>query len=114
MCLSKRFVNGSTGFIPFLVLQIFLLTSQPSAQIGNYASSTTSGRSIIITSSSGERIRLTPYGDYIVRVQAIRSSESFYPDSRYEMVASHNWTGTLTLVDAGSSLQVTTTAADGI
>ncbi|MBN2189135.1 MAG: DUF5110 domain-containing protein [Chitinispirillaceae bacterium] len=49
-----------------------------------------------------------------MRVQAIRSSESFYPDSRYEMVASHDWAGTLTLADAGSSLQVSTAAADGI
>ena len=43
-----------------------------------------------------------------------KSGESFYADNRYEMVASHNWPGALTVVDATSSLTLTTTAADGI
>ena len=68
----------------------------------------------MISGASGESIRITPYGDYIVRIQVAKSGESFYADNRYEMVASHNWSGALTVVDATSSLTLTTTAADGI
>lgn len=40
---------------------------------------------------NGERLRITPYGEYIVRVQRIRAGEHFLPDSHYEMVERHNW-----------------------
>jgi len=83
-------------------------------QVGNYSSRAVSGRSVVITGASGESIRITPYGDYIVRIQMARSGESFYADDRYEMVASHDWPGTLNVAEAASSLTLTTMAADGV
>ena len=106
--------SGMIGAIMAPILQIFLLTSQPFAQIGNYSSSVVSGRSIVITGASGENIRITPYGDYMVRVQAIRKDESFYPDSQYEIVASHDWDEKLTAIDSDSSLNLSTGADDGV
>jgi alpha-glucosidase (family GH31 glycosyl hydrolase) len=88
-------------------LLISLWASQALAQIGNYASHATSGRSVVITGAA-------PYGDYMVRVQAIKKGETFYADDRYEIVASHDWTGTLTVVDSDASVALSTTAADGI
>ncbi len=106
--------GGVTGAITAPILYIFLLIGQPDAQTGNYTSSETSGRSIVITASSGGNIRITPYGDYMVRVQATKKDEAFYADDRYEMVARHDWDGKLDVVDGDSSVTVSTTAADGI
>jgi alpha-D-xyloside xylohydrolase len=106
--------SGLMWAIMASVLQIFLLTNQPFAQIGNYSSSAVSGRSMVITGASGENIRITPYGDYMVRVQAIRKDESFYPDSQYEIVERHDWDGKLTAIDSDSSLNLSTGADDGV
>ncbi|MBN1575603.1 MAG: glycoside hydrolase family 31 protein [Chitinispirillaceae bacterium] len=100
--------------ISILIPYLLFLSTQPSAQTGDYSSSAVSGRSVVITTNSGETIRITPYGDYIVRVQAVRKDESFYPDDRYEMVVSHDWDGTLSVVDNDSVVTLSTNAADGI
>jgi alpha-D-xyloside xylohydrolase len=93
-----------------------LLASQAFAQqeVGNYASSATSGRSVVVTGATGESLRITPYGDYIVRVQVAKKGESFYADDRYEMVERHDWDGALTSTDASASLTLSTKAADGV
>jgi alpha-D-xyloside xylohydrolase len=83
-------------------------------QVGNYASRAVAGRSVVVTGATGESIRVTPYGDYIVRVQVAKSGESFYADTRYEIVASHDWPGTLTVAETASALTLTTAAADGV
>lgn len=68
----------------------------------------------MITGASGERIRVTPYGDHIVRVQIVKSGEDFYADDRYDMVERHDWDGTLEVTDDTASLDLTTGADDGI
>jgi len=83
-------------------------------QVGDYASHASAGRSVVITGASGERLRITPYGDYITRVQAARNGEDFYADDRYDMVERHDWDGALTVVDGGTALEVSTAAADGV
>src|SRR5215831_13314503 len=83
-------------------------------QVGNYASRAVAGRSVVVTGASGEKLRITPYGDYIVRIQVAKNGESFYADDRYHMVESHDWTGALTVVESTSSLTLTTAAADGV
>ena len=75
---------------------------------GNYESYRRNGRSIIFTTSTGQRLRLTPYGDYLVRVQVVRRGETFFPDDHYEMVETHNWPGALRIVERESSFQLTT------
>src|SRR5262249_50553927 len=84
------------------------------SQVGNYASRAVAGRSVVVTGATGEKIRITPYGDYIVRVQFAKNGESFYADDRYEIVASHDWPGTLTVAETSSSLTLTAAAADGL
>jgi alpha-D-xyloside xylohydrolase len=83
-------------------------------QLGNYDSYDTAGRSIVVTGASGERIRVTPYGDYIARVQFAKNAEDFYADDRYDMVESHDWDGTLGVTESDSSLELETAADDGI
>lgn len=53
------------------------------------------GRSILITHDSG-KVRLTAYGDAMVRVQTVRNGEDFFSDDRSEMVESHQWPGSFT------------------
>ncbi|MEU0561023.1 TIM-barrel domain-containing protein [Dactylosporangium sp. NPDC006015] len=86
-------------------------------QLGNYASHLTDARSVTVTSTTGQRLRITAYGNQIVRVRAIRSGETFFADSRYEMVVPANHAGmggTLTVTNDSTSLTIVTGAADGI
>jgi alpha-glucosidase len=97
-----------------LFASLFAGRSVAQTQVGNYASHSTSGRSVVITGATGESIRVTPYGDYIVRIQVAKKGESFYADDRYEIVERHDWDGTLSAVASDSSLTLSTAAADGI
>jgi alpha-D-xyloside xylohydrolase len=63
-------------------------------------------RSIILVGAEGERTRITPYGSFIVRVQAVRAGEGFFPDDRYEMVESHRWPGTLRVTEDQTSIRI--------
>ena len=44
-----------------------------------------------VISSSEHKIRLTPYGDAMIRLQSARTAEDFFSDKHYEMVESHEW-----------------------
>jgi len=115
MNLKKYFL--SSGIITtamVLVLFILLLTGQAAAQTGNYSSLAVTGRSVVITTSTGANVRLTPYGDYMVRVQTTRKDEALYADDRYEIVARHDWDGALTVDSSGTSVTVATAAAAGV
>lgn len=83
-------------------------------QVGNYASHAVSGRSVVVTGATGESLRITPYGDYIVRVQVVKKGEAFYADDRYEIVERHDWDGKLEVVEGDASLTLSTAAADGV
>jgi alpha-glucosidase (family GH31 glycosyl hydrolase) len=110
----KRLVQGLV-FCLMVVLLVYSSTILAAVeQIASYSSYQTSGSSLIFTSSTGQKLRITPYGDYMVRVQAVRSGESFFADNYYEMVANHNLGGTLSLVDGGGYFDITTAAADGL
>ncbi len=104
------------GVTPIPVLVVLLLAGPASAQtqVGNYASHATSGRSVVLTGATGESVRVTPYGDYMVRIQVAKKGESFYADDRYDMVASHAWEGTLEVTDGASSLTLETQAEGGV
>jgi len=66
------------------------------------------GRSLILTNPQGDRLRLTPYGNYIIRVQTVRKNEEFFPDDRYEMVESHQWPGKLILNERETFFKIST------
>jgi Domain of unknown function (DUF4968) len=91
-------------------LQIICISSVAFAaeKLTNYESYNRDGRSITFTTSTGQRLRITPYGNYIIRVQVVRRDEMFFPDDHYEMVETHNWPGVLRIVERESSFQITT------
>ena len=73
----NRFFSTFVSATVFLAVFVFSATGEP---LGNYLSEAALGRSIIITTSStGQKIRITPYGPDMVRVQAIVSGKPFLP-----------------------------------
>ena len=46
--------------------------------LGNYQSHTIHGRSVRVTSSEGETLRFTPYGDYMLRVQVAKKGQALH------------------------------------
>ncbi|MFF1920576.1 TIM-barrel domain-containing protein [Streptomyces sp. NPDC058221] len=87
-------------------------------QLGDYAEHSAAGsRSVTVTSASGQRLRLTAYGDQIVRVSAARYQEDFFSDTRYEMVrpeAHSDLGGSLKVTETNDTLELRTAAADGL
>ncbi|MET9552653.1 TIM-barrel domain-containing protein [Streptomyces sp. NPDC006645] len=86
-------------------------------RLTDYASHTAEGRSVTVTTETGQRLRLTAYGDQMIRVRAVRSGESFFSDTRYEMVEPRNHTamgGSLSLTVTGDTLELRTGAANGL
>ncbi|MBI3138341.1 MAG: glycoside hydrolase family 31 protein [Sphingobacteriales bacterium] len=77
----------------FAFFLLFYCALPGTAQPGPH--STRANNSFILTGPQGNRLRITAYGDYMIRVQAVRNKEEFFPDDHYEMVASHNWPGKL-------------------
>ncbi|WP_327654151.1 TIM-barrel domain-containing protein [Streptomyces sp. NBC_00483] len=86
-------------------------------QLTDYAGhATDDGRSVTVTSVTGQRLRLTAYGDQIVRVRAARAGESFLPDTHYEMVQprSHSaMRGSLHVRATEDTVEFRTAATDG-
>jgi alpha-D-xyloside xylohydrolase len=79
--------------------------------LGNYAShSTPNERTLVIIGDAGHELRITAYGDAIVRVQAIRPAQSHLADDRYEIVERHDWPGGVTIDDRASEIGITTIA----
>jgi len=110
-----RFIPAS---YPALILGLLgtvlrLEAAQPETLAG-YSSHHSEGRSIVFISSSGQRLRVTPYGDYIVRVQTVRKNEEFFSDDRYEMVESHEWDGDLRLTEHETFFTLQSRAENGV
>ena len=57
-----------------------------------------------ITAQDGRVLRVTAYGDAIVRLQSARPGETMLPDNHYEMVASHDWPRSLAVSDTVAEL----------
>lgn len=71
------------------------------------------GSSILITDTDGARLRLTPYGNQIIRIQKVRKDENFFADDHYEMVQTHQWQGKLTVVEGKTFFWVASEAKEG-
>ncbi|MDD8017697.1 MAG: glycoside hydrolase family 31 protein [Bacteroidota bacterium] len=102
--------------IVLLLLSLFFSFTILTAKeiLGKYSSHKREGKSIIVSSQQGERLRVTPYGKYMIRIQAVRDSEEFFADDRYEMVESHQWPGSLILLEDSTSLTASTDSSDGL
>ncbi len=97
----------------FSLTLAFLLLSAPAAAatptgLGAYAHHASDGRGVVVTSDTGQRTRMTPYGDGIVRVQSAAAGEPGVADDRYGMVLSHAWGGSLAVTDAPDALRLST------
>lgn len=72
-----------------LVLVMVALLSGPTW--GNEANPKVIEGAYEFTTAKGDRLRITPYGDAMVRVQRAVADEAFLPDEHYEMVERHDW-----------------------
>ena len=52
------------------------------------------------------KIKLTPYGDQMVRVQYAALNQDFFPDDHYEMIEHHNFDGELKITEQESTYEV--------
>ena len=67
----------------------------------------------IITTDSGQKLRITPYGSKIIRVQAAAAGEPFVADDRYGMVLSHAPSGSLSATEDASKINLATKPSSG-
>lgn len=56
-----------------------------------------SEESILFTGANSKQLKVSAYGDEILRLQSANAGTDFYADDHYEMVESHNWRTPLTL-----------------
>lgn len=101
-------------FLFFILITASSVPVYPQELLERFVSSSIDGRSIILSTSADQKVRITPYGDHIVRIQAVRKNEGFFPDDRYEMVESHSWIGELKLQENASTLFLSSGREDGL
>ena len=102
-------MRSSSPFTAAVLLAAALVVAPSRArattpQLGDYASHVADGRGFIVTTQDGQRLRITPYGDSIVRVQGASAAGTFTADDRYQMVLRHDQGGALTATDAAASV----------
>lgn len=103
----RRRTLGCGTFI--IIMQLLLNFSGFSAEnLGDFSNYTEENRSILITTQTDQTLRITPYGNYMVRVQAIRDGETFFDDDHYEIVEHHDWQGSLAVEDADDAVSLGT------
>lgn len=72
-----------------LLIAVLAITSIAACESGAYRAD---DRAYYIESPDGTRtLRVSWYGDAIVRLQTAQDSEAFLPDDHYEMVETHDW-----------------------
>lgn len=86
----------------------------PPARPGAYAGHHRVERSVVVESVSGARLRLTPYGEHMLRVQAVPRGAEFLPDEHLPMIERHDLGGELVVTDEPAALHIATHAADGV
>jgi alpha-D-xyloside xylohydrolase len=94
-------------------LSLVLSHAGYSQELDNYLNHQLQGRSVLIESVSGQKIRITPYGDEMLRVQIAEKGQAFTPDDRYEMVLSHDGPGTLQITENKQALDISAAGSDG-
>ncbi|MEO0345560.1 MAG: TIM-barrel domain-containing protein [Pseudomonadota bacterium] len=76
-------MNGARRFLFALGLALIAACAAPPQD--------TNTVSVFETPDGSRAIRVSWYGDAMVRVQSARAGESFLPDDHYEMIVSHEW-----------------------
>ncbi len=114
MAQKKYFLNGRILIVLFSFLFFLLSIVQAKELLGKYSSYQRDGRGFVISTLEGQRMRITPYGDMIIRFQSIRANEEFFADDRYEMVESHQWPGELSVREDSSTIFLVTNPTNGL
>lgn len=74
-----------------LIIMLMAACDWPSKPASDKASIQFQEGALLLRAASGEQLRLTPYGEQMLRVQRIGAGEKFLPDDHYAMVAQHTW-----------------------
>ena len=88
-----------------IALVLLLVTSARAQGLTDYVSHQIVGRSVVITTSSGQQVRLTSYGDATIRVQTTAGGP-FLPDDHYDMVVRHDVGSPFAVTDAADALDL--------
>ena len=70
--------------------------------------------SIVINSADSLKLRLSPYGENMIRVQYALPKDAFFADNHYEMVATHDFDGALNIVEVDTNYEVSVTGNDSL
>ena len=93
-------------FICFFLLLISF-SSPLYSQMDNFKEYHKSGNGFVFTAQNGNKIKLTAYGSNMIRVQAAKQGEEFFPDNYYDMLDPHIWyQSSLDVVDQINSITV--------
>src|SRR5579863_1347493 len=120
-------LSGAANTIGLLALAILCSAWRPATpmsgddrpsgtaeRIGRYVGHRLQDRSLLVDSTSGAQMRLTPYGDHMIRVQVARKGQQFVPDDALLMVERYNHGGYLVVVDEPGQLTISTGKVDGV
>ncbi|MFA5832775.1 MAG: TIM-barrel domain-containing protein [Bacteroidota bacterium] len=114
MTQQNQFLTTRISLQLFFYILFTLTNLNAKELLGKYASLQNDGRSIIVSTQQGQRVRITPYGNHIIRIQAVRANEDFFTDDRYEMVESHQWQGSLILSEDSNAVIISTDSVNGL
>jgi len=89
------------------------MTDKMYAQTGSFKNFSKQGKSIIITSSSDAKLKITPYGNFIIRIQAVRNGEKFI-DRPNDIVLPKKWNGNLLIKDKKNFLEINPSGHNGL
>lgn len=96
-----------------IITFVLITTVFINAQTGNYRNFYNEGRSIIFVTSNGCKIKITPFGERIIRVQAVRGGEEFIDDPS-EMVEAKQWSGKFFTKEKQDLFELTMSKANGL
>lgn len=104
----KTPLKNAMKYCAIISCSFVVLTSTALAEtMGAFSSYAYAGRSLIVSSQTGQKIRITPYGNNMVRIQAAAPEKPFLPDNHYEMIERHDWDGTVEINDKNTFLHIT-------
>lgn len=99
-------VRQRLGLAVVCLVSLVHATDATAQGLTDYASHQEVGRSVVVTTDTGQRLRVTPYGDAVVRIQAIESGATFLPDDHDDMVERHDQPGSFTITESGPALDL--------
>lgn len=92
----------------FMVLLFLHHQCSFAENLGDFSQYSEENGSILVTSQTGQTVRITSYGSHMVRIQAIRDGETFFTDDHYEIVERHDWTKSCEVEDQDDVISLQT------